>query len=82
MLRSCARKLHQRVPELVPALSCGACRGAKQTTGIVGIEVEPEARSLLKQTAQEVLSAVKAIPDSAEYRRSVESTMNYRYCTH
>ena len=50
----------------------------KDTTGIVGIDVDPEARSSLKNICQEVLKAIQVVPDSAEYRKSVESTMNYR----
>ena len=77
MLRSCAQRARRYAPQL-SGQALGGCRGAKQTTGIVGIDLEPEARSKLRETCEEVLRAVKVIPESAEYRRSVESTMDYR----
>ncbi|KAK9791366.1 hypothetical protein WJX73_010530 [Symbiochloris irregularis] len=58
--------------------NCGSVRTVKQTTGLVGLDVVPEARSVLRERCQELLKAVQIIPDSAEYRRVVENTYNQR----
>ncbi|EFN53778.1 hypothetical protein CHLNCDRAFT_136424 [Chlorella variabilis] len=55
-----------------------AVRGAKTTTGIVGLPVVPDAREELKAQLQAVLDAVAIIPEHAEYRRSVEKTVRYK----
>jgi len=49
----------------------------KTTTGIVGLPVEEDARGTLRARLAEVLEAIRVVPESAEYRRSVEKT-----CTH
>lgn len=49
----------------------------KTTTGIVGLTVEEDARGTLRARLAEVLEAIRVVPESAEYRRSVEKT-----CTH
>ena len=54
-------------------------RGVKDTTGIVGIDVDPNARASLRDICQQVLKAIQVVPDTAEYRRSVESAMKYRW---
>lgn len=55
-----------------------ACRGLKETTGLVGLEVDPEARANLLAASQEVLAAVaEKIPKEAQYRANVEATMEH-----
>lgn len=47
----------------------------KQTTGIVGLEVIPNSRGVLRGLVQRVLSDVRAhIPEEAGYRKVVEAT--------
>ena len=53
-------------------------RGLKETTGIVGLPVDPDARSNLLSASQAVLAAVQEkVPAEARYRADVESTFNY-----
>ena len=49
---------------------------SKATTGIVGLPVDEHARQNLGEKLQEVLAALKDIPADAEYRRSIEATVN------
>lgn len=53
-----------------------ASRGLKAHTGIAGLEVDPNARENLKLYLEQVLEAIKIIPEGAEYRRNVEITIN------
>ena len=54
------------------------CRGLKETTGIVGVEVDPEARSNLLSASQAVLASVaEKIPAEAQYRSNVEATFEH-----
>ncbi|PRW33626.1 putative NADH dehydrogenase [ubiquinone] 1 alpha subcomplex subunit mitochondrial [Chlorella sorokiniana] len=55
-----------------------AVRGAKTTTGIVGLPLVPDARNVLKEQLQAVLDAIQVIPADAEYRRSVEKTVRWK----
>ena len=55
-----------------------AIRGAKTTTGIVGLPVVPNARQELQAQLQAVLDALAVIPEDAEYRRSVEKTVRWK----
>lgn len=67
--------------QILPATNAWALsvRGLKETTGIVGLAVHPEARKNLKSRMEEVLRRVQElIPEHAEYRKVVEATMNYR----
>jgi ETC complex I subunit conserved region len=53
-------------------------RGLKATTGLVGLDVDPQAREHLIEKAKEVLAAVQgAIPEDAQYRKNVEATYKY-----
>lgn len=80
MLRSRASGLGRQLLLGSKALDCSSFGVRhKQTTGLVGLDVVPEARSVLRERCQEVLKAVQIIPDSAEYRRVVENTMSHRY---
>jgi ETC complex I subunit conserved region len=55
-----------------------SCRGLKETTGLVGLEVDPEARSNVLAASQQVLAAVaEKIPKEAQYRANVEATMEH-----
>ncbi|KAL4857027.1 putative NADH dehydrogenase [ubiquinone] 1 alpha subcomplex subunit 5 [Chlorella vulgaris] len=71
---------------LMPCLRLEACavaalggvRGAKSTTGIVGLPVVEDAREELKRQLQAVLDAVAIIPEAAEYRKSIEKTVRYK----
>lgn len=60
------------------AASLTAIRGAKSTTGIVGLPVVPNARQELQAQYQAVLDALADIPEDAEYRRSVEKTVRWK----
>ena len=54
-------------------------RGVKVDTGIVGLKVVPNAREVLREKLTDVLRAVsEQIPEQAEYRKAVESTMQFR----
>lgn len=74
-----------QAPPTTPPPICAACsllalRGVKTTTGIVGLPADPQARQHLEEKCRAVLEALEAngIPTSAEYRRAVEKTINYR----
>ena len=77
MLRTCLHRAG-RLASASPVGQLGQ-RGVKDTTGIVGIDVDPNARASLKDICQQVLKAIQVVPDTAEYRRSVESAMKYRW---
>jgi hypothetical protein len=49
---------------------------SKATTGIVGLPVDEQARQHLTDKLQEVLASLEDIPADAEYRRSIEATVN------
>lgn len=53
-------------------------RGLKSHTGIAGLDVDPNARETLRSHLEQVLEAIKIIPEEAEYRRNVEATMNHK----
>jgi hypothetical protein len=50
----------------------------KETTGIVGLDVVPNAREALITLYQQTLKAVEPIPESAQYRKSVEALTHHR----
>ena len=50
----------------------------KTTTGIVGLPVDPVARDTLIALNEKLLEEVKQVPETAEYRKSIEATCNYR----
>mmetsp|Transcript_12312 Transcript_12312/g.37066 ORF Transcript_12312/g.37066 Transcript_12312/m.37066 type:complete len:162 (+) Transcript_12312:144-629(+) len=53
-------------------------RGLKETTGLVGVPVDPNARENLLKASQRVLDAVATrIPTEAYYRFTVEEVFNY-----
>jgi len=51
---------------------------SKGSTGIVGLDVVPNAREVLISLYQQTLQAVKPIPESAQYRKSVEALTQHR----
>ncbi len=53
-------------------------RGLKNTTGITGIDVDPQGRQNAASKLQEVLQAIRIIPAEAAYRQSVETTINHK----
>lgn len=58
------------------------CRGLKGSTGIVGIEVDPEARQTFTEKCRAVIDLVgQHIPQEAAYRRTVENTYRHRLKT-
>jgi len=61
----------------VPAASL-AVRGLKTGTGIVGLEVEPEAKSILSSLYSTTLVKLAKIPEASEYRKAVEKMTSER----
>eukprot|EP00966_Prymnesium_polylepis_P028700 665154-Prymnesium_polylepis.1 len=53
----------------LPALT--AVRGIKVNTGIVGLAVEPEAKTILTSLYTTTLTELEKIPETSEYRKSV-----------
>lgn len=51
---------------------------AKTTTGIVGLEVEPDAKAILMDLYAQTLSALESVPKEAAYRSSVTAMTNER----
>lgn len=83
MLQSLAKHLGPAVRwQVLPIVGAWSVsvRNLKQTTGIVGLPVDPDARQHLKERLQEMLQRVQElIPEHAEYRKVLEATANYRY---
>ncbi|GLJ37396.1 hypothetical protein SUGI_0759070 [Cryptomeria japonica] len=50
----------------------------KESTGIVGLEVVPNAREVLISLYQKTLKEVEIIPPNVPYRKHVESFTNHR----
>ena len=73
-----ARTLHKAV--VTATRSVGPSRGMAivRRTGIVGLEADDAARDSLIAAYGTILSEVQAIPATAEYRKTVEATTNYR----
>lgn len=77
---------------MLPFLSRSACncvsavarRGAhgvaavKGTTGIVGLDVVPNAKEVLTKLYEKTLSDIKIIPEGVPYRAEVERFTRYR----
>ena len=77
LLRALGSALGPRL-ELQQVAALGGVRGAKTTTGIVGLPVDEAARQHLTEALQSVLEAIKVVPESAEYRRAVEKTVGFK----
>ncbi|KAK6936775.1 NADH dehydrogenase [ubiquinone] 1 alpha subcomplex subunit 5 [Dillenia turbinata] len=50
----------------------------KETTGIVGLEVVPNAREVLISLYTKTLKEIQAVPEDEGYRKAVESFTRYR----
>ena len=50
----------------------------KETTGIVGLEVVPNAREVLIDLYTKTLKEIKAVPEDEGYRKAVESFTSHR----
>ncbi|GLT31234.1 hypothetical protein SLA2020_059840 [Shorea laevis] len=50
----------------------------KQTTGIVGLDVVPNAREVLIDLYTKTLNEIKAVPEDEGYRKAVESFTKHR----
>ncbi|KAK4838284.1 hypothetical protein QYF36_012597 [Acer negundo] len=50
----------------------------KETTGIVGLEVVPNAREVLINLYNKTLNEIKAVPEDEGYRKAVESFTRHR----
>lgn len=50
----------------------------KETTGIVGLEVVPNAREVLINLYNKALKEIKAVPENEGYRKAVESFTTHR----
>lgn len=50
----------------------------KETTGIVGLEVVPNAREVLINLYRKTLDEIKAVPEDEGYRKAVESFTRHR----
>ena len=55
-----------------------AARAVKQTTGIVGLDVVPNAREVLIGLYKRTLKEIEAVPKDEGYRKAVESFTNHR----
>ncbi|TVU47286.1 hypothetical protein EJB05_06881 [Eragrostis curvula] len=55
-----------------------AARSAKETTGIVGLEVVPNAREVLIGLYTRTLKEIEAVPKDEGYRKAVESFTRHR----
>ncbi|KAH0690196.1 hypothetical protein KY289_017554 [Solanum tuberosum] len=50
----------------------------KETTGIVGLDVVPNAREVLINLYRKTLEEIKAVPEDEGYRKAVESFTRHR----
>lgn len=78
MLRLLAPTLTRRGAAAARSLTTST-PAAKETTGIVGLDVDPNARASLEAALQSVQAALAAhVPAGAEYRRSLEALCGER----
>ena len=78
MLRHISRVLPSSLRWSVNPTAALSSRGLKEHTGIAGLDVDPNARENLKMYLEQVLEAIKVIPEDTEYRRNVETTINHK----
>ena len=67
--------LRRATTRLAPALWA---RSIKSSTGVVGLEVEPNAKPILVGLYTETLAAIQPIPVASEYRKYVEGLTKER----
>lgn len=85
MLRALATRYTSSISSsFISAQSAPAClgvvsvRGLKETTGLVGLAVDPNGRANLLAVSQNVLKTVaEKIPEGVYYRRTVEGIFNH-----
>jgi len=76
---SLAGHLRLRVATVAPPALYVTLRGEKTTTGIVGLDFDPNARENLVKVCGEVLASVQEhIPEGVAYRENVETAVNYK----
>ena len=63
-----------RIAALRAAPALRAASRPKSTTGIVGLEVQPDARAILTGLYTKTLSALEALPADSAYRSKVQET--------
>ena len=79
MLARAARLSAARLTVTAPALRpLAVASRAKSTTGIVGLEVEPDAKAILLDLYAQTLAALETVPKEATYRGSVAAVTNER----
>ncbi|DBA78373.1 hypothetical protein WJX79_009525 [Trebouxia sp. C0005] len=78
MLRQIARLAPTSLRWNINPTAALSSRGIKDHTGIAGLDVDPNARENLKMYLEQVLEAVKIIPEDTEYRRNVETTIHHK----
>ena len=67
-----------RVARVAAPVSVRLVSRSKTSTGIVGLAVEPEAKSVLTRLYAETLTALQGVPEGAEYRKAVEGLTKSR----
>jgi len=76
---SMAGHLRLRIAAVPPPAMLLALRGEKTTTGIVGLDFDPDARENLVKACEAVLASVQTlIPEGTAYRKNVETAVNYK----
>ena len=78
LLRQMTRLVPSSLRWSVNPTAALSSRGIKDHTGIAGLDVDPNARENLKMYLEQVLEAIKIIPQDTEYRRNVETTINHK----
>ncbi|DBB00912.1 TPA: hypothetical protein ACH3X1_000829 [Trebouxia sp. C0004] len=78
MLRQMTRLVPGSLKWSVNPTAALSSRGIKDHTGIAGLDVDPNARENLKLYLEQVLKAIKIIPEDTEYRRNVETTIHHK----
>lgn len=78
MLKSVVSKCGQQLRRQLSPLVLAQQRGLKETTGIVGLDVDPNARENLKEKLKSVKESLKIIPAEAFYRQWTEAAINER----
>ncbi|KAJ6807714.1 putative NADH dehydrogenase [ubiquinone] 1 alpha subcomplex subunit 5, mitochondrial [Iris pallida] len=63
---------------LSPAMAGSLMARVKETTGIVGLDVVPNAREVLISLYTRTLGEIKAVPEDEGYRKAVESFTGHR----
>ncbi|KAJ6791616.1 putative NADH dehydrogenase [ubiquinone] 1 alpha subcomplex subunit 5, mitochondrial [Iris pallida] len=63
---------------LSPAMAGSLMARVKETTGIVGLDVVPNAREVLISLYTRTLGEIKAVPEDEGYRKAVESFTSHR----